>query len=153
MSKTPKIKRQWIKQEKQIVYLLYRKGLIIDAHIKLEDLYWASYNWLNRKHYKTKLNSYGGRIYRAPIYMPEVHFCTTDYWGESDEHSIVDTVLQQLYWKHVDTRDRDEDSDKYPVSTFPKMTRTQFIKYLKSLPTKVADKKINKIIKTLKDES
>jgi hypothetical protein len=85
--------------------------------------------------------------------MPEVHFCTTDYWGESDEHSVVDVVLQQLHWENVDTTNLDSDSGKYPKSTFPKMTRTQFIKYLKSLPTKVADKKINKILKTCKDEN
>lgn len=153
MSKTPKIKRRWIKQEKQIVYLIYRKGLIIDDHIKLEDLYWAEYNWLNRKHYKGKFNMSDAIKFRYPVYMPEVHYCTTDYWGESDEHSIVDIVSQELYWKHVDTKNWDKDSGEYPKSTFPKMTRTQFIKYLKGLPTKVADKKINKILKTCKDES
>jgi hypothetical protein len=148
MSRTPKIKRRWIKQEKQIVYLLYRKGFI-KHEFELENLYWASYNWLNRKHYKTKVNIYDGRIYRAPIYMPEVHLCTTDYWGESDEHSVVDVVLQQLHWENVDTTNWDSDSGEYPKSTFPRMTRGQFIKYLKGLPTKVGDNKINKIIKRI----
>jgi len=149
MSYTPKIKRRWIKQEKQIVYLLYRKGFIINEFMKLKDLYWAEYLWHNRKSYKTKHNLYDGRIYRQPVYMPEVHFCTTDYWGESDEYSIVDVVSQELYWKHVDTENWDEDSGEYPKSTLPKMTRCQFIKYLKSLPTKVGDKKINTLLKRI----
>jgi hypothetical protein len=85
--------------------------------------------------------------------MPEVHFCTSDYWGEYDEHSVVGAVLDSLYWEHVDTTNWDSDSGEYPKSTFPRMRRCQFIKYLKGLPTKVGDNKINKIVKTLKDES
>jgi len=83
--------------------------------------------------------------------MPEIHFCTTDYWGESDEHGIVDIVLQELYWEHVDTTNWDSDSGEYPKSTFKKMTRGQFIKYLKGLPTKVGDRKINTILKRVNE--
>ena len=144
MARTPKIKRRWIKEEKQIVYLLYRKGFM-DGRWKLNDLYWAEYHWYNRKSFKTKHNLYDGRRYKHPVYMPEVHFCTSDYWGESDEHSVVDEVLQWLHWEHVDMANWD--SDEYPESTFPRMTRGQFIKYLKGLPTKVGDKKINVLLK------
>ena len=49
----------------------------------------------------------------------------------------------------VDTTNCDSDSGEYPKSTFPRMRRGQFIKYLKSLPTKVGDNKINKILKKL----
>lgn len=139
MARTAKIKRRWIKEEKQLVYLLYRKGLLKD--FKLKDLYWAEHNWHNRKHYKSSDG------YRWPLYMPEIHFSTTDYWGEGDEHSIVENVIQHLYWEHIDTTNWDSDSGKYPPSTFPKMTRGQFIKYLKKMPTKVGDKHINKILK------
>jgi hypothetical protein len=80
--------------------------------------------------------------------MPEIHFSTSDYWGESDEHSVVDVVLERLYWEHIDTTNFDPNSyDEYPVSTFPRMTRGQFIKYLKGLPTKVGDNKIKKVLK------
>ena len=151
MAHTPKIKRRWIKEEKQIVYLLYRKGFIVKDEFKLEDLYWASYHWYNRKCYNTKHNLYDGKRYRHPVYMPEIHFCTTDYWGESDEHGIVDIVLQELYWEHVDTTNWDSDSGEYPKSSFKKMTRGQFIKYLKGLSTKVGDRKINTILKRVNE--
>jgi hypothetical protein len=145
MAHTPKIKRRWIKEEKRIIELLYKKGFI-KGEWKLEDLYWASYHWHNRKWYKTKYNSYDGKKYRFPIYMPEIHFCTSDYWGESDEHSIIDTVLERLHWEHIDTTDWDSNSGEYPKSTFPKMTRGQFIKYLKGLPTVVGDNKIKGVL-------
>ena len=151
MAHTPKIKRRWIKEEKQIVELLYKKGFI-KGEFKLEDLYWESYNWFNKKCYKTKPNPYDGKRYRFPIYMPEIHFSTSDYWGESDEHSVVDAVLERLYWEHVDMTNWDSDSGEYPVSTFPRMTRGQFIKYLKGLPTKVGDNKIKKVLKKTNED-
>lgn len=136
---TPKIKRRWIKQEKQIVYLLYRKGFLKD--FKVKDFYWAEYNWFNKKLRKSKDGKY-----RYPIYMPEVHYFTTDYWGESDEHSIVRHVLDMLHWEHIDTTNWDSDSGEWPKSTFKRMNRRQFIHYLKKLPTKVGDNKINKVL-------
>ena len=130
MATNPKIKRQWIKEEKRIVYLLYRKGLLKD--FKIEDLYWAEYHWFRGKKYKSRTNSYDGKRYRYPVYMPEIHYFYTDYWGEGDE-------------------DWDSTSDEFPKSTFNmSMTRRQLIKYLESLPTKIKDKKINKVLNTQK---
>ncbi len=137
---TPKIKRRWIKEEKRIVYLLYRKGLLKD--FKVSDFYWAEYNWLGKRLRKSKNNQY-----RFPIYMPEVHYYTTDYWGESDEHSIVSYVLDMLHWQHVDMDNWDDTSGEWPKSTFKRMNRNQFIHYLKQLPTVVPDNKINKVLK------
>jgi len=146
MATNPKIKRTWIKQEKRIVRLLYRKGLLGD--FKIRDLYWAEYNWFKSRKYKVK-NLISGKIYKHPIYMPEVHYYTTDYWGEGDEHSIVGTVLEHLHWVNVDDEDWDPTSGEWPKSTFNWDTsREQFIKYLSKLPTKVSDNKINKILKT-----
>lgn len=141
---TPKVKRKWIKDEKRIVRLLYRKGLL--KNFKIDDLYWEEYNRLNR-HYKSKPNKYDGKIYRFNIYMPEIHFATHDYWGETDEHSVVSYVLEHLYWSNVDTDNWDKVGDLWPKSTFPKMNRQQFINYLRRLPTLVNDNKINKILK------
>jgi hypothetical protein len=144
-----KIKRKWIKEEKRIVSLLYKKGFLKD--FKVEDLYWAEYHWHNRKLYKSRSNKCDedGEIYRYPIYMPEIHYCTTDYWGESDEHSIVSHVKERLYWEHVDNTNWDPEYD-YPKSTFNmRMTRLQFIKYLKKLPTIVPDNKINRVLKRM----
>jgi acyl carrier protein phosphodiesterase len=103
---------------------------------------------MNRKKYKSKYSKY-----RFPIYKPEVHYMTTDYWGESDEHGIVNTIIEHFYWDNVDEENWDSTSGEYPQSTFPNMSREQFIKYLSKLPTKVKDNKINKVLKTQnKDE-
>ena len=141
MATDPKIKRSWIKQEKQIVKLLYQKGLLQDYN--LDNLYWAEYHRYNNKKYKS---SYGK--YSWPVYMPEVHYMTTDYWGESDEHSIVGTIKDEFWWGHAEMENWDDTSGEWPNSTFPIMTREQFIKYLEKLPTKVNDNKINKVLKT-----
>jgi ribosomal protein S8 len=142
---TPKIKRRWIKEEKRIVYLLYRKGFLKD--FKVCDLYWEEYRWHDRKLYKGRENKYDGKRYKYPIYLPEVHYSTSDYWGETDEHSVVSHVLEELYWRHIDTTDWDPDSGVFPRSTFKKISRVQFIYYLKKLPTVVPNKEINKILK------
>lgn len=140
MSNTPKIKRTWVKEEKTIVKLLYRKGLLKD--FKLDDLYWAEYYWSNKKKYKTKDGKY-----RFPVYLPEVHYCTTDYWGESDEHSVVRHAIEHLYWENIDTKNWDSKSDEYPPSKLPKMGRKKFIQYLKKLPTEVNNNKIRKVLR------
>ena len=141
MATNPKQKRLWIKQEKRIVRLLYRKGLLSD--FKVSDFYWAEYHWSNKKKYRSKHSKY-----RYPVYMPEVHYGTTDYWGEGDEHSIVDNILQSLFWENIDDENWDSTSGEWPKSTFPRMNREQFIKYLSKLTTKVNNNKINKILKT-----
>lgn len=144
MAQNPKIKRLWTKQEKRIVKLLYRKGFLKD--FKITDLYWAEFNWFRSRKYKSKRTGY-----TFPMYMPEVHYMTTDYWGESDEHSIVETINDEFWWGHAEMENWDDTSGEWPKSTFPKMTRQQFIKYLEKLPTKVNDNKINKLLKTKKD--
>ena len=141
MATNPKQKRLWIKQEKRIVRLLYRKGLLSD--FKVSDFYWAEYHWSNKKKYRSKHSKY-----RYPVYMPEVHYGTTDYWGEGNEHSIVDNILQSLFWENIDNENWDSTSGEWPKSTFPSMNRKQFIKYLGKLPTKVNNNKINGILKT-----
>jgi hypothetical protein len=142
MATNPKQKRLWIKQEKRIVRLLYKKGLLTD--FKVSDLYWAEYKWINKKKYKSKHSKY-----KYPVYMPEVHYGTTDYWGEGDEHSIVSTILEHLYWDNIDDEDSDPTPDDFPKSTFNNgMSRQKLIKYLSKLPTKVNSNKINKILKT-----
>ena len=143
MATNPKIKRLWTKQEKRIVRLLYRKGFLKD--FKIKDLYWAEYSWLGKKKYKSKRSKYS-----YPVYMPEVHYFTTDYWGESDEHSVVGTIKEHLWWDHADTENWDDTSGEWPKSKFPRMNREQFIKYLEKLPTKISDNKINRVLKTQK---
>lgn len=141
MAINPKIKRKWVKDEKRIVYLSYIKGFLKD--FKVDDLYWAEYKWVNKKKYKT------GK-YKFPVYMPEVHYCSVDYWGEADEHNIVSCVLEILYWGNIDTIDWDESSGEFPKSKFKPKSRKDIIKYLDSLPTVIGDKKINKVLKNKK---
>jgi hypothetical protein len=141
-----KSKKLWIKQEKRIVKLLYKKGLL--KSFKLSDFYWAEYTWFNKKCYHYK-NAYSDKKYRSPLYMPEVHFMTTDYWGGSDEQSITSTIKDLLYWENIDVDNWDETTGEYPKSTFPKMNRRDFIKYLEKLPTVIPDNKINKVIKKI----
>lgn len=129
--------RRWVKQEKRIVKLLYKKGLL--TNFKIEELYWAEYKWLRKKRYKGKSG------YKFPLYMPEIHFGTTDYWGEGDEHSLVDSFLEEIYWKHIDYNNWDETSGEYPKSNM-KLNRVQLLMYLKGLPTKINDNKIKRIL-------
>lgn len=127
--------RLWKKQEKQLVKLLYRKGLL---DFKLEQLYWESFHVLNiqkRKH---------GNKYKRHIYAPELHFSTVDYWGECNEHSVVSSIIEAFYWD--DSIDYEIDNVKVE-SSFSYNGRPQLIKYLKTLPTKRIDSKINKVLK------
>ena len=78
MSRTPKSNRVWNKQEKQIVRLLYRKGLLSN----MPNLYWASYRETGKR-YKNKGSSF---IWRG--YLDEVYYCTWNYWGECDEQKV-----------------------------------------------------------------
>ena len=133
-----KAKRLWIKQEKRIVKLLYRKGLI-RPDIKIKDLYWQEYHSTNKR-YRSK-----NKKYKFTEYMPEIFFGTCDYWGEWDDHSIVYDVLDGLYWKH--TIPSDTNNGDYPKSTFKYNGRQWFINYLNTLPTVNFDNKINKLLK------
>lgn len=127
--------RLWKKQEKQIVKLLYRKGLL---DFKLEQLYWESFHVLNiqkRKH---------GNKHKRHIYAPELYFSTIDYWGEGNEYSVVSSIAEAFYWDNI------IDPEIYNVkieSSFSYNSRPQLINYLKTLPTKRIDSKINKVLK------
>lgn len=106
-----------IKQEKQIVQLLYKKGILNKKEV--ESLYWAEYRHLTRPR-KSK------EKYRLSIYLPELHFCTYDYWGEADETSIVS-------WKTGSNFTRTK-------------SRRKIIQSLKCLPTIVFDNKIREVL-------
>jgi hypothetical protein len=129
--------RRWIKEEKQLVRLLYRKGFLSR---KVNDLYWAEY------HFTGKKIKYKGCKFSHTLYFPEVHYCTVDYWGEADEHSIVDELFQTLWWDHAETSNWDNTSGEWPTSSFKIVSRRKLIKYLRKLPTKISDNKINKIL-------
>jgi len=122
--KTPKILRKWVKDEKRIVRLLYRKGLIDKFHGDITGLYWEAFKRVGK------------------IYTPEVHCCESDYWGGCEEYSVIDKVLTCL-WNHRSFYDGESEEIK---STFNYKSRKWFIRYLSSLPTKRNDSKINRIL-------
>ena len=66
--------------------------------------------------------------------------------GESDEHGIVNSVLDGLYWENAIIEDKDGEMFSH-TSTFNYKDREWFIKYLEALPTIRHDSKINKILK------
>lgn len=123
------------KQEKRIVKLLYKKGLI---DIDLKELYWSEY-----KPYKSRRRR-GKTEYSFQRSYPEVHFSQVDYWGECDEFGLVDKVLEELYWDNVE-KENMPDFD-YPESKFKYKGRQWFIEYLSKLPTVKFDSKINQVL-------
>lgn len=78
-----------IKQEKIIVGLLYKKGLISKS---ISQLYWAEYS----RAFRPKKSKEGIRFTR---YLPEIFYCQADYWGEYDEIGIVADTCDRLKYR------------------------------------------------------
>lgn len=144
MSITPKCNRTWNKQEKQIIRLLYRKGIISPEDIK--GYYWESFK-ISGKRYRLK-GKYSGRKFDG--YLDEVYYCTFDYWGEMYEHPVVDGIIDKLTWAGVtldlNQVDVDDVCKVLASSSFKYQGRRWFIRYLKALPTVRCDSKINEIL-------
>lgn len=129
----------WKKQEKRIVKLLYKKGLLERYNFPLKEFYWENY-----KKYK-KPNRKNKNGYKWMKYFPEVYFSVVDYWGEVDEYSLIDNILNEFYWKYA--KESPEDCDGvWPKSDFNYKGRKWFIEYLKKLPTVKNDSGINKVL-------
>lgn len=146
MSKNFKVVRAWKKQEKRIVLLLYRKGLL---SIPIENLYWAKY-----KRYGKKFRSkYSKR--KLECFLPEIYYSTWDYWGEFDEHPLVDDIIDRLTGDGIPDDIFEECGYDYframRYSSFQYKGRKWFIKYLSSLPTVRKDSKINKFLKYIRE--
>lgn len=123
------------KEEKRLITLLYKKGFL--KNFKLSDLYWAKFSPCRNKKRKH------GRKHRSTIYYPEVHFCTTDYWGESDEHSLIDEV-----YPNYEILGFDPENGR---TIFKRRTRLQRIKMLKKMSTVINDNKIREVLKVKMD--
>jgi hypothetical protein len=131
--------RTFKKQEKIIVTLLYKKGYIEKKQIP--ELYWAEFFRTNR----TKKGSKKSKN-KFHTYFPEIHYCSVDYWGEADEHSIVNEVLDNLLWSNVV-----EENGPHTKSSFMYKGRVWFIRYLRSLPTVNSDNKIKLAFRRIRD--
>lgn len=132
--KKPKPLRRSIKNEKRILKLLYRKGLL-DEFMDL-GIHWAAYKEFNQRKYWKRL------------YYIELYFWTTDYWGESDEHSLIWRVIENHVIDSKQNFGDDDDINNYLHRWWQKHnTFNKIIGYLKSLPTKRGDSGINKFLK------
>lgn len=122
--------RLYKKQEKRIVQLMYRKGIIDDLGIKLDSIIFDG--GLHRvivdgKYYYKKL--------------PMLFYETCDYWGECDQHEVVDYLIDNIEddWYYSE--------DAYlKGAKFKSPSRPKIIEYLSSLKTKRHDSKINKVL-------
>lgn len=130
--------RIWKKQEKQLVKLMYQKGIIDTLRVvnNVNDLYWQNYTIASGKYKSGK--------YKFLRYYDEVHYFTSDYWGEGDEHSLVGAYLDLLYWGNI--KYDNVLGDVVPMKKI-RLGRRQIIKRLKKLKTIKNDKKINKVVK------
>lgn len=140
MALTIKVLRPWVKQEKRIVKLMYRKGLI---DVDINDLYWEAYRRYSGKY---NHNSNG-------IYYPEIHFAVVDYWHEVDEIPLVSSFVEQRIWEGVPD-DKLSKLCQYPdeedimsATSFKCKSKRWLLKWLKKQPNVRCDNKINKVLK------
>lgn len=160
--------KNWIKQEKRIAKLLYRTGILDEVcrlfGLKTEDLYWAEYRESGRR-IKNKGSKYSYREY-----LPEIHYCLRDYWGEYDEYSFVGTAIAHIHDQHRDMDgyfsaldnatqleyddwndelfyvENDQPKIPWPEPSFIIKDRKHLIRFLSSLPKVKRDSKINKVL-------
>jgi hypothetical protein len=142
-----KAQKLWKKQEKRIVKLLYRKGLIDEL---------LEHNGFNNlcceHHHLIKTRSRRKNKYRTLLFCPEILHISYDYYGEADSRSLVDIVTTGLYFENViEDKKYELQNNGWPKSTFKYKGRQWFINYLSELPTKRHDSKINKVLKFEKE--
>jgi hypothetical protein len=136
MAKTPKDLRKWVKDEKRLIKLLYRKGFLV-GQLDIKGLYWSAY--------KTNGKRYKHGKYRFSVYLPELHYCTCDYWGECDEWPVTRDILDNFFWNKIN-EDWDADTGDWPTSTTKVKSRKDLLLHLNTLPTVFHDSKINKLL-------
>lgn len=144
---------KWVKTEKRIVRLMYRAGLLDNHFVKkqwvrgrgyvtvkpFDVFYWEHYHQLHKIDWN---KSHGG----LPPYMPEVHYCETDYWGESDEHAVTGILDFGLCKCPIID---EETGDYLPPCKHYKLalkSRYRLIVLLKTFPVKRNDHGINKVL-------
>lgn len=145
MGKTPRRIRSWVKQEKRLVKLMYRKGFI-DAFIDINNLYWEEYK-LYGKRYRSKHDS---KKYQG--YLPEIYLAVMDYWREVDEIPLVRSFVEHHIWENIPDDKLSKLGEAYmedvmELSDFKYKGRRWLIKWLSGKPNVRCDNKINKILK------
>jgi len=107
----------WKKQEKRIVKLAYRAGLL---KLPLKDLHW--------------------------IKEPSLQMCywNKNYLGEGEQYPLVLSIHSYFFYAHVTGL---FDKNGNVESTYTCRTSKQAIKFLSKFPRKIFDSKINKVLK------
>lgn len=128
--------KKHIKDEKRILKLLYKKGLL--DHYNFDYLGWEFLHE-GKKGRRRKNKS----EYSFHEYLPELHIFSVDYWGEGDSTSVVESIRDSIIM---------ENADYCPVDGWFNINKSVvknkgFINYLESLPTKNNDSKFNKYLK------
>lgn len=129
--------RKHIKDEKRIIKLMYKKGAFELLYLELKDLYWEE-EICGKRHRRRGRDK---NRYRYKDYLPQLHLHTTDYWGEGNNHSIVDFYKQYFYYELNEPFDEFGD----PINKI-RLTNKFIINYLSKLPTKHNDSKINRLL-------
>lgn len=129
--------RKWVKDEKRLIKLFYQKGLI---DMSIHDLYWNEYRQGKRGRKR------GGKKFAFNDYMPELHYCSRDYWGECDEHAVIPRIIEGMRFDKLTEEPDYEKNGGWGVSYFDGKSRAWWIKYLKSQPTVNRSSAINKVL-------
>lgn len=135
-----KVYRKHLKDEKRILKLMYKKGIIDSLGFNLDNLGWEYF-----LPYKRTRKRKGDRKWTFSEYLPQLHEYTVDYWGEGDSYSIVEYYKQCV---HYEISEVDEDSlfptGKYPSNSF-------MIKHLRGMRTVKNDSRFNRFLKVTKE--
>lgn len=116
---------------------MYRKGIF-----KLLDVDIKSLDWEYLCRGKRLRKREGKRKYSYNEYLPELHSCWSDYWGEGDSQSVIDFFRDYLFWETA----KSFNEEGFPVDS-KYIKKVELIKYLSELPTKIHDSKFNNILK------
>jgi hypothetical protein len=128
--------RKHLKDEKRILKLMYRKGIFKLLDINIESLCWE---YLCRG--KRLRKREGKRKYSYNEYLPELHTYYSDYWGDGDSKSVIDSFKDYLFWENA----KSFNENGFPLDT-KYFKSDELIKYLSELPTKIHDSKFNGIL-------
>jgi hypothetical protein len=128
--------RKHIKDEKRILKLMYKKGIINKLINDIEDCGWGYLLKGNRQRSrKGSFNFYD--------YLPEFHLHTTDYWGDGDSRTLVDIFRENVMMENAEYCEV-----KGYINLNKSVINTKgLIKYLNLLPTVINDNKFNKYLK------
>jgi len=117
------------KHSKIIAKLALSKNLIDKKFY--DELYFEAF----KSYGKPKRKSKSG--YGFDRYYIELHYCTCDYWGEWDEHSLID-YIRDLFFYGSNAFDTVTGQPVKPVKYFS--STKEIIKHLRNMKSKDGEK-------------